>query len=113
MLSTRFVVLIFPMIMVVLGGGTASAQDYPIKPIRIITAAAGGSSDAAARFIVQGVTDSLGQPVIVDNRPSGVPAHLVSQAPPDGYTLMVSSESLWIRPLLEKVSYSVVRDFVP
>ena len=113
MLSARFVASMYSTIVIFLGGGAASAQDYPNKPIRIITAAAGGSSDAAARVIAQGATDSLKQPVIVDNRTNVIAADVVSKSPPDGYTLMVSSESLWIRPLLEKVPYDVMRDFKP
>jgi len=113
MLSTRFVVSIFSGVMTVVSGGTASAQDYPNKPIRIFTAAAGGSSDIVARAIAQGFTDSLGQPVLVDNRTSLIASESVSKAPPDGYALLISSESLWIRPLMDKVPYDVVRDFSP
>src|SRR5262245_54429216 len=108
---THLSVSIFSITTVLLVAGTASAQDYPTKPIRIITAAAGGSSDAAARVIAQGATDSLGQPVIVDNRTNVIAAEVVSRSPPDGYTLMVSSESLWVRPLLERVPYDLMRDF--
>ncbi len=113
MLSTRFIVSMVSTTTIVLGVATATAQEYPSKPIRIITAAAGGSSDAVARLIAQGITDSLGQPVIIDNRGNVIASEVVSRSPPDGYTLTVSSESLWIRSLLDKVPYDVVRDFAP
>ncbi len=51
-----------------LGAGAVSAQTYPSKPIRIVTAQAGGGTDFVARLIAQGLTDSLKQPVIIDNR---------------------------------------------
>ncbi len=48
--------------------GASYGQDFPIKPIRIVTSAPGGSSDFTSRLIAQGLTDALGQPVVVDNR---------------------------------------------
>ncbi len=56
-----------------LGAGAVSGQDYPAKPIRLITSNPGGGNDFTARLIAQGLTGAtLGQPVIVDNRGSGV-----------------------------------------
>ena len=57
---------------VVLRAGMVAGQDYPNKPVRIVTAAAGGGSDFTARLIAQGISGPLGQPVIVDNRGSGI-----------------------------------------
>src|SRR3989304_815345 len=71
MLSPRFAVWIIPLNMV-LDAGVVSAQDYPHKPIRIVTSAPGGGSDFMARQIAQGLTANLGQQVIVENRSSGV-----------------------------------------
>ena len=94
--------------------GMPYAQDYPTKPIRIVTSGLGGSNDIAARLIAQGFTVSMGQQVVVDNRGSGViPGQTVSQAPPDGYTLLVAGGSFTIGPLLQKTPYDVVRDFSP
>ena len=76
--------------LMVLGAGAVSGQDYPNKPIRIVTAALGGGSDFAARLIAQGISGPLGQPVIVDNRGGVVPGEIVAKAPPDGYTLLVA-----------------------
>ena len=94
--------------------GMPYAQDYPTKPIRIVTSGLGGSNDIAARLIAQGFTVSMGQQVVVENRGSGViPGQTVSQAPPDGYTLLVAGGSFTIGPLLQKTPYDVVRDFSP
>ena len=94
---------------------TGSGQTYPNKGIRVVTTGVGGSNDLAARLIAQGVTESLGQPVIVDNRSAGFTiGEIVSRAPPDGYTLLVYGTPLWIGPLLQAVpSFDVVRDFSP
>jgi len=100
--------------LMILGAGAVFGQDYPNKPIRIITAVAGGGSDFIARLIGQEISGQMGQPVIVDNRGSAIlAAALVSKAPPDGYTLLVSGSLLWITPLLRKVPYDTVTDFSP
>ena len=75
--------------MLVVGAGMVSAQTYPNKPIRIVTVAAGSSADFVARQTGQGLTDSLGQPVIVENRPTIFAIETVAKAPPDGYTLLL------------------------
>ena len=112
---TRFVLGIFPVGLMVLGPGMASGQDYPNKLIRIVTGGVGGGSDFTARLIAQGISGSLGQQVIVDNRASGViPGEIVSKAQPDGYTLLVNSNNLWLTPFIEdNVPYDPVRDFSP
>ena len=97
-----------------LGAGMVFAQSYPNKPVRIVTGGVGGGNDFAARLIAQGLTASLGQQVIVDNRASGViPGETVSRAPPDGYTLLVTGGTLWIGPLLQHTPYDPMRDFAP
>jgi tripartite-type tricarboxylate transporter receptor subunit TctC len=98
----------------ILAIGTASAQPYPNKTIRIVTLAAGTGADFVARLVAQGIAGPMGQQVIVDNRPSGViPGEIVSRAVPDGYTLLVVGGALWIGPLLQTTPYDVVRDFSP
>src|SRR3990172_7322128 len=98
MLLPRIVML--SLAMTVLGPGATLCQSYPNKTVRIVTTETGGSSDFASRLIAQGLTGSLGQPVIVDNRAGGViPGEIVSKAPPDGYTLLLASSALWIGPL--------------
>lgn len=89
----------------------AIAQDYPSRPVRIITSPAGGGNDLPARLIARAITGPLGQQVIVDNRPTILIADLVAKAPPDGYTLLLTGSAHWIGPLLDKVSYDPVKDF--
>ena len=97
-----------------LGPGIVSGQDYPSKPIRIVAGAAGGGGDWVARYLAQGISGPLGQPVIVENRGSAVlSADTVAKAPPDGYTALVQGASLWVVGLLQKMPYDVVRDFSP
>jgi tripartite-type tricarboxylate transporter receptor subunit TctC len=98
----------------VLGAGTVQGQDFPNRPIRIVTGGTGGVLDTTARLVAQGLSSSVGQQVIVENRASGlIPSEIVSNAQPDGYTLLMTGSSLWIQPLLEKVSYDAVKDFAP
>jgi tripartite-type tricarboxylate transporter receptor subunit TctC len=90
------------------------AQDFPARPVRVVTSAPGGSADLVARLIAQGLTASLGQHVIVDNRPTGViPGEIVVKSAPDGYTLLFHGSSLWMMPLLQKVPFDPVKDLAP
>ena len=96
------------------GAGLVCAQNYPDKPIRIITSQPGGGNDFTARLIAQGLTGPLGQQVIVDNRAGGVlTSEVVAKALPDGYTLLVNGGTHWIGPLLRDAPYDPVRDFSP
>ena len=90
------------------------AQDFPSKPIRIITSAAGGGNDFMARLIATGLSGTIGQQVVVDNRGGGaLPAVAVLQAPADGYTLLLSGSSFMIGHLLEDSPFDPERDFQP
>jgi len=89
------------------------AQDYPIKPVRIVTSPAGGGNDFPARVVARGLAGPLGQQVIVDNRATVLIGEIVAKAPPDGYTLLVSGSPHWIGPLIEKASYDPIADFAP
>jgi tripartite-type tricarboxylate transporter receptor subunit TctC len=94
--------------------GVVSAQNYPSKPVRIVTSGIGGSSDFASRLIAAGIANTLGQPITVGNRPTGViPGEVVSKASPDGYTLLVAGNSFWTGSLLQNTPYDPVRDFAP
>jgi len=96
--------------------GVTFSQEYLGKPVRIITADAGGTGDVVARQIAQGLSGNLGQQVIVDNRGGGaiISGQLVAKAPPDGYTLLVFGGSFWIAPLMrDRNPYDAVRDFAP
>ena len=93
---------------------TASAQNYPSRPVKILTTAAGSSSDLMSRLIAKSIEGPLGQPVVVENLGSGVISVLnVANAKPDGLTLLLQGNSMWVRPLLETVTYDTIRDFEP
>jgi len=92
----------------------AMAQDFPTRPVRIVTSEAGGGNDVQARVIARGLTGVLGQQVIVENRPSGViPGEIVARATPNGYTLLLYNNTLWTGPLIQKAPYDPLRDLAP
>lgn len=97
--------------------GSAYAQNYPAKPVRLVAAGVGGGSDFAARLIGLGLAASIGQPVIVDNRPGAgglIAGDIVAKAQPDGYTLLLHGSAIWLAPFVqEKVPYDPIRDFAP
>lgn len=89
------------------------AQTFPTKPLRMLTAEPGGGSDLIARVIAQGLSASLGQQVVVDNRVGGVLiAELAAKAAPDGYTLLTYSSTIWLIPLMRAhTPYDPLRDY--
>jgi tripartite-type tricarboxylate transporter receptor subunit TctC len=93
----------------------ASPPQYPVRPIRLLTAGAAGGSDLASRLIAEGLAAKLGQPVVVDARVGGVIiAETAAKAAPDGYTLVLYSSGLWLIPLMqEKPTYDALKDFSP
>jgi tripartite-type tricarboxylate transporter receptor subunit TctC len=93
------------------------ASRYPSRPIHIIVGfAAGGGNDVIARIYGQKLSEDLGQPVIVENKPGGgaiVATDYVAKAAPDGYTLLVGASGMAInQSLYAKLPYDSVRDFV-
>ena len=95
--------------------GTAFAA-WPEKPIKVyIGYAAGGSTDVVARLLAPRLGEKLGQPVVIENKPGGAgdfAAELMLQAPPDGYTLMMSTVALHaINPGLFKQKFDPIGDF--
>ena len=97
----------------------AGAQGYPAKTVRLIVAdAAGGAPDQLGRILAQKLSDSMGQPMIVDNRPGAagvLGADIASKAPADGYTLLLTTTSIYaLLPALKKnLPYDAQKDFVP
>lgn len=99
--------------------GVASAQTYPTHVITLIVPyAPGGPTDVVTRHIAQKMTETLGQTVLVDNRPGGggqIAGTAVKQAKPDGYTLFVGATEMFaINPtLFKKFAYDPLKDFTP
>lgn len=101
----------------VAGAAFAQTPAYPTKPIRMVIALApGGGVDTTGRFIAQKLSEAWGQSVIADNRPGAggsIAAETVALAPPDGYTLLMTSAGISITPSLMKLSYDPRRDLLP
>jgi tripartite-type tricarboxylate transporter receptor subunit TctC len=97
----------------------AAAQDYPSKPIRIIVGyAAGGGNDLIVRVMAPRMSDGLGQPVIIENKPGAqaiIATEYVAKAPPDGYTLLMGPTGpMTMNPATySKLPYSPTQDFAP
>jgi tripartite-type tricarboxylate transporter receptor subunit TctC len=98
---------------------TASAAEWPTKPVRIIVPfAAGGAADAVARIVGKRVGETLGQPIVVEDRGGGggmIATDLVKNSDPDGYTLLLGqSGPISINPgIYAKLSYDPEKDFIP
>jgi tripartite-type tricarboxylate transporter receptor subunit TctC len=93
--------------------GIARAQEYPLKPIRILTSTPGGSLDLTARVLSPKLAEGLGQQLVVDNRGGLISMELVAKAPPDGYTLCLASSALWLTQFLRDDVGWDVASFAP
>jgi tripartite-type tricarboxylate transporter receptor subunit TctC len=96
----------------------AGAQQFPVKPVRVINPAApGGNSDIFFRLLSPKLTELLGQPVVIDYRPGAggvLGADIIAKSAPDGYTTGIVAGSFMINPsLMRKLPYDTVRDFAP
>jgi len=101
-----------------LGCVSALAQDYPTKPVKIIVPfAAGGPADVYARFLGQRLSEALGQPFVVEDRPgagSVIGTDAVAKSAPDGYTLLMMSNAQTVNEsLIPNKPYALLRDFAP
>jgi tripartite-type tricarboxylate transporter receptor subunit TctC len=110
--------LAFALAAFALPAGGALAQTYPTKPIRIVVPfVAGGAVDTLARIMGAKLSEQLGQPVIVENRPGAggnVAADAVAKSPPDGYTILQNTNGQAISPAIYRtLPFDVVRDFIP
>jgi len=103
----------------VLAAGTAAAQDYPDRPIRLLVGfAAGGPADVMARLVGDKMAEAWGKPVIIENITGGagnVAADRVAKAAPDGYTLMAAASATIVTnpSLYQKLGFDPVKDFAP
>jgi len=99
--------------------GPASAQDYPTRPIRLMVPfTPGGGTDLLARIVAQKMSEGLGQPIVVDNRPGAntlIATEALVRAAPDGYTLLMQTNNLAANPTLYrgKISFDTVKDIAP
>jgi tripartite-type tricarboxylate transporter receptor subunit TctC len=113
--------LVFAFVAAALGmaQAQAQAQDYPNRPITLVVPyAAGGGNDVMARIVGEKMSRTLGQQIVIDNRPGAggaLPTRQVAKAAPDGYTLVIGGTgSLAVNPtLLPNVGYDVRKDFAP
>lgn len=109
-IGTKVLVLFFALLT-----AAAHAQTFPTRPIRVIVPlAAGGGMDSVSRNLAQSFTEAFGQSVVVDNRPGAgslVALEILSDAAPDGHTLMMISATTVIYPLLYKSRLDAGRDF--
>jgi tripartite-type tricarboxylate transporter receptor subunit TctC len=108
----------FAIAAVVAFAGTASAAEYPDRPITLIVPyAAGGSSDVLGRLLGERLSKSLGQPIVIDNRAgagSRIGTEVAAKAAPDGYTLLLADMPHTIVPAIQRgVGYDPVRGFTP
>src|SRR5689334_12469074 len=94
---------------------SAAAQTYPSKPIRMIVAVQpGGNLDMMGRAVAQGLSERLGHPVIVENRPGAntiIGTAFVAKSAPDGYTIMMVSPSFVVAPVMQTAPYDPLKDF--
>jgi tripartite-type tricarboxylate transporter receptor subunit TctC len=119
MKSKRFPVVWF---LVMVGVATLTtarqAQNYPTRPVRLIVPfSAGGAADVPGRILTQRMSESLGQQVVVDNRPgagSAIGAEVAAKAAPDGYTLFMISNTHFVTAALhKKLAYDPLNDYTP
>jgi tripartite-type tricarboxylate transporter receptor subunit TctC len=106
------------MAVMLLSAFSAHAQNYPVKPLRIIVPfGAGGPADIYARYLAQQMLQPLGQPMVVENRPGAgsiIGTDAVAKSPPDGYTLLLMSNTHTINEsLIPKKPFALMKDFVP
>ena len=120
MTSTPFLAAAFST--VIACGAAAAAQDvaqsYPSKPIRIIALnTPGAGADIVSRVVGNKLAETLGQPIVIDNRPGGggnIGCEIAARAAPDGYTLlMITSQQPIVVAMYDNLNYDLIRDFAP
>src|SRR5947207_15662759 len=106
-------------VLMLLMSATALGQAYPNRPVRIMVpfSAGAGVTDIMARLVGQHLGASLGQPVVIENRPGagGIPGtDAAAKSPPDGYTLLMTNVALVVSSYLySKLPYDPAKDFTP
>jgi tripartite-type tricarboxylate transporter receptor subunit TctC len=103
----------------VFAAGQACAQQYPGKPVHLVVGfTPGGAADFVARTLAESIARSIGQPIVIDNKPgagSSIAADYVAKSPPDGYTVLIASpSSILVNPLLNiQPALQPMRDLAP
>src|SRR5512144_2491512 len=105
-------------VVALVAAAAASAQDYPTRPVRVIVPfSPGGAVDGPMRLIASVMSKHLGQQVYVENKPGAgatIGAEIVAKSPPDGYTLLLASQTVAISAsLYPKLAFDPVEDFAP
>jgi len=103
--------------LIVFACGTAWSQPYPSKPVRVVVVfPPGGATDVAARFVFQKMSEQLNQQFVIDNRAGAagmIGGEIVAKSPPDGYTIMVYSQTILANAhLYQKMPYDPLKDFI-
>jgi tripartite-type tricarboxylate transporter receptor subunit TctC len=114
----RAFLIVMTMFFTPLAWSADPAASYPNRPVRLITGSPGSTSDIAARFVAQKLSERWSQQVVVDNRPGAggiIGAEIAAKAAPDGYTLMVGQIGTHASAqfLFRNLAYDPIRDFVP
>jgi len=114
----RSVVVMIAAASAALAAAPAPGQDYPSRPVKIIVPFdAGGPADVFARFLAQRLTETMGQPFVVEDRPGAgslIGTEAVAKSAPDGYTLLVMSNTQTVNEsLVPNKPYALMKDFVP
>ena len=118
MKSLRLLAIAVGIAALIAGPGTASAQPYPNKPIRMVIAfPPGATSDFVGRVVAAKLAEFLGQPVVVDNKPGAgtiIGTDVVAKSPPDGYTLLVATFAHAVNPSMQpKLPFPWDKSFAP
>ena len=106
------------MLLTALTVSVSLAQSYPNRPVRVIIPfPPGGTLDAVGRMLAQKLSEQMGQPFVIENKPGGngvIGADIVAKAPSDGYTLLFNASTFTSAPMtMKQVPYSVEKDFAP
>lgn len=115
----RVTTMVLGTVLLALAAANVSAQNYPTRPIRMIVPfSPGGNVDITARTVAPGLTQILGQQILVDNRPGAggsIGTDAVAKAAPDGYTIMLASSSVMVNgpAVYPKLPYDIERDLAP
>jgi len=118
-LNCRCLVVLLSIFTLIAAAMPSQAQTWPTRPVKIVVPyPPGGIGDTVTRAIAQGLSEQLGQPFVIDNKPGAsqkIGAEMVAKSPADGYTLFLGSvTSLAINVNSQKqMSYDPIRDFAP